>query len=708
MWVPILLIVGGILAIYSNTWRSPFVLDDVHLIVEDEARRTLYFTVERLFGSRSLPVLSFDLNYYFNGLSVGGYHVVNILIHIVTSIGVFGLGYLLSVRSNQTRIITLGPLRISNHLILGELAALFFALHPIQTQAVTYIVQRLASMTAMFYVLSLWTYLKFRLAQDQRGKKVWAGLSLAAAIAAMHCKETAITLPIIILLIELIFFLPKRQGKARAGIDWRKMRRNLFVILPWVLTIFIIPAYMLEVRDLIWQTEGEPSSLSGDTFFDKVNVERVAAASVETTKISRTTYLLTQINVVRTYLRLVAWPTGQNIDHDYPLTLTLNDRATVWSLILHGMLIGVAILLLSKGRKIPALGIIFFYIALLPESSFFPIIDVIFEHRLYLPMIGAALLVGDVGQMVLVVVNKKVKRSRITETWLVCLCLVGVVGLAVASYERNKVWKDEVTLWTDAKEKAPNKARPHNNLGKAFLDRRMFGEAEALYKRELEIDPKSVSAHNNLGSIYGVQGRYEEAIGEVQEALAISPNHDAAYNNLGNVLMMQGKLAAAEEAYRTSISLNTKDAGVWRNLGDVLVKQEKYEEAIEAYRQAINMVPGEALWHSKLGAALGAVNRMTEARTELEKALQLNPRLAPAYGNLGNVLANQGEYESAARAYIFYLQLEKGDTAVMSNLAKVFIKLGNNKKAEEIWQAILAINPNHEEARKYMTQLERP
>ncbi|HBE89898.1 MAG TPA: hypothetical protein DDW41_01685 [Candidatus Andersenbacteria bacterium] len=706
MWLPILLIVLGVLIVYSNTWRAPFVLDDIHTIVEEEARRTLYFTAERLFGNRSLPIFSFDLNYYFNGLNVSGYRAVNIGIHIISSIGVFWLAYWLSVRVYKTRIITLGQVQISNHLFLAELAGLFFAVHPIQTQAVTYIVQRLASMAAMFYILALCAYVKYRLSLDARSQKIWAGLSLAATIAAMHSKETAITLPIIILMIEMLFFTPSGKNKKwwRLNLDWRSLVRRIPLVTPWLIMILIIPAYSLEVRDLFWHLESEPSSMAGDTFLDKVNIKKIASVSAETTQISRKTYFLTQINVVRTYLRLVVWPEGQNIDHDYPLTVRIGDKATIESLVLHVVMMLAALIFWKKGRKIAALGILFFYVALLPESSFIPIVDVMFEHRLYLPMVGAALFVGDMAQLMMEKAGSIVKRRVWADAVVVGIVLILIFSLAGVSYARNLTWKDEISLWTDATQKSPNKARPHNNLAKAYLDRQMFDRAEELYKRELEIDPNSVSGHNNLGSIYGVQGKYEEAIKEIQQALAKNPNHDAAYNNLGNVLMLQGKLVEAEEAYEKSIALNTKDAGVYRNLGDVLVKQGKFEEAVSAYQRAVKMVPDQSLWHSKLGAALGALHRTKEAKAELEIAIHLNPGLASAYSNLGNVLADEGEYNGAAKAYATYLQMTPNDTVVMNNLAKIFIGLENPQKAQEVWRAILKIDPDNTEAKKYTDQ----
>jgi len=708
VWLPVLLVVILVMVVYSNTLKSPFVFDDIHMIVGEEARRTLNMSVERWFGTRSLPVMSFDLNYYFGELNVTAYHVVNIGIHVIASVGMFWLGYWLSTAAYTTRVIRVRRVQITNHLYFATLVGLVFALHPIQTQAVTYIVQRLASMATMFYILALLFYVKYRLSVAAKPRKTWGWLSLIATFAAMNSKEIAVTVPIAVLLLEIFFFVP-RASKLRwwkGDIEWSYFWRRFYKILPWLLMIIVIPAYMLEVKELVFGVDNLPENIEQDRFFDKVNVKRIGDVSAETREIPRSTYLMTQINVVRTYWRLVVWPGGQNLDHDYPLTLNIFNGPTMVSIGLHVGLCLAAAVLFWRNRRVAAFGILLFYITLLPESSLIPIIDVMFEHRLYLPMVGIALIVGDIGQYLMGTIGGW-RWKKINGAVIVGLLVAVLVGsLAVAAYRRNGVWKDEETLWTDAMTKSPSKARPHNNLGKAYLDKRDFDKAEELYLKELELDPESVSGYNNLGSIYGVQGKYEEAIEAINKALELRPDHDAAYNNLGNVYMLREELGEAEGAYKMSIDLNRKDAGVWRNLGDVLVKQGKYEEAVDAYQKAIELVPGKALWHSKWGAALGALGRNEEAKENLIIALQLNPKLHSGYSNLGNVLVAERKYEEAARSYATYLQLIPNDVGVMNNLGKVLLQMGNEKKAREVFLTVLQIDEGNAEAEKLINYID--
>jgi protein O-mannosyl-transferase len=703
-WVPLLMVLVLGLLVYSNTWKSPFVFDDIHTIVEQEARRTLDFSIERWFGTRTLPVFTLDLNYYMGELNVIGYHAFNIGVHLVSSMAMFWLSYLLSSVVYKTRVVRVGKLEISNHLFFAMVVSMFFVAHPIQTQAITYIVQRLASIAAMFYILALLFYVKFRLSTETTYMKIWGGLSIAASLAAMHSKEIAVTLPVAIVMMELFFFVPINNDRSwwKFKIDWRQAVKRIPYLLPWIITIIVIPAYMLEIKELVFKPELTSENVSQATLKDKVSLRRITNVSAETVEIPRDTYLLTEINVVRKYWQLIIWPAGQNLDHDVRLVTNLRNWPTAASLLLHVSLLLSSLVLFIKGRRMFAYGLCFFYLAILPESSIIPIIDVMFEHRLYLPMLGVALIFGDLGQILL-----KIKKLRIKDTdWLVVILVSCVLmALAVTAFNRNGVWKDEVTLWTDSTTKSPNKARPYNNLGKAYLDKRMFDKAEELYLREVEIDPDSVSGHNNLGSIYGVLGRYEEALAEINRAIELRPDHDAAFNNLGNIYMLQTEYDQAEQAYQTSIELNSRDAGVWRNLGDVLARQEKYTEAVEAYRQAINLVPGKALWHSKLGAALGAIGNSEEAKTELLIAIKLDAKQFNAYSNLGNVYATEGNFDEAAKAYVTYLQATPTDTGVMNNLAKVFIQKGMNQKALEVFNQVIKIDPENAEAILYIDKI---
>jgi hypothetical protein len=422
------------------------VFDDIGAIVNDPGQHIIKWTRGYMLRTRVLPYLTFDLNYRFGRLNTVGYHIVNIIIHLTNAIVVFFLGYYLSRKALKTTVFKVCNYFVTNHWLMGLLMGLLFAVHPIQTQGVTYVVQRLASMTTLFYLLALLGYVKYRLSVSKWGV-IWALLSILTAVMAMHSKEIAVTIPAAIVMIEIFFF--------------KFTLRRIPKLLPWLLLVFIIPSYLSPYSELRlimpWLGEGDSNLVNSAVgFWD---------SSTETDTISRSDYFFTQLNVVRTYTRLLWLPIGQNLDYDYPLSNSLFELKTVLSLLEHLFFIGLAVWLFVKKRKFISFGILFFYLALSVESSFFPIKDIIFEHRLYLPMFGFVMIVGGLMQWLLEVFkDKRVGQVKGTDIVLSVLALLLVV-LAVSTYLRNSVWETETTLWTDIVTKSPDKPRPHNNLG---------------------------------------------------------------------------------------------------------------------------------------------------------------------------------------------------------------------------------------------------
>lgn len=355
--------------IYSNTFDASWHFDDNTAIVENYNIRDLKGAVLSG-GSRWIGFITFALNYQFGELDVFGYHLVNICIHLISAI----LVYFLVLLSFKTPF--LKDTRISHYAAYLSLASsLLFVAHPIQTQAVTYIVQRFTSLATLFYLLSLVFFIKARL-QNLRGKRFYSlshlGYylgSLLAAYLAMKTKEISITLPAIILLYEFCFF----------STSLRVLVRKLVYLIPFLLTFFIIPFSRYGI---------ELFGISGGTFIGIAEVgDVIGKATQETTAISRTDYFLTQFNVIVTYIRLLFFPVNQNLDYDYPISHTLFEFPTFFSFLFLAFIVIFGVWMFMRSRLI-SFGIFWFFITISVESSIIPIRDVIFEHRVYLPSVG--------------------------------------------------------------------------------------------------------------------------------------------------------------------------------------------------------------------------------------------------------------------------------------------------------------------------------
>ena len=387
--------------IYSNTLNSPFVFDDVSQIVENTKAGDLGYYLSRIFsGSRSFVNATFAINYHFNELDVTGYHLVNIMIHAITGFMV----YLLAVLTFKTPLLQGHPLQPYARM-LPVCSALIFVAHPVQTQAVTYVIQRYASMAAMFYLMALVCFIKARLIylQDKRfgasKHLLYYGLSFAAGFLAASSKETAATLPVVILLYEYTFIETSLKA-------WPK---RLLYLLPLLVLGLKIPFHVIShmfIEDPVGINSFNPDMKVSSTSLS----ELLSVGKDKGPALTRMTYLFTQFNVLWAYIGLLILPINQNLDYDYPLYTSLWQSPTLFSLMGLLALLGFAIFIFRKHRLI-AFSILWFFITLSVESSFIPIIDYIFEHRLYLPSVGYALILPAVIFQFKIYITKRAKEA---------------------------------------------------------------------------------------------------------------------------------------------------------------------------------------------------------------------------------------------------------------------------------------------------------
>jgi tetratricopeptide (TPR) repeat protein len=391
--------------------------------------------------------------------------------------------------------------KITQHAnLIALFAGLIFVSHPLQTEAVTYIVQRAASMATLFYVATLCLYVKSRLVQDTRMKIYYIG-SLLTAVVAMFTKEIAITLPLMILLYEFSFFKPNRN-----------------YLTPFFLTLFIIPITMLFTHN------------------ESINFQEIQGAMKGAMGISPMHYLLTQFRVMVTYIRLVFLPLNQNLDYDYPVFESIFELPVLISFLFLVSILYFAKRLFSKYRLV-SFAIFWFFLTLLPESSLFPIHDVIFEHRLYLPLVGYSMFL--VCSVYYLFGNNSIRTMVIVLTM--------IVGCnSVLTYQRNKVWKDEFTLWDDTVKKSPYKARPYNNRGFAYDKQGNFTQAISDYNKAIGLNPEYAEAYTNRGVAYAKQNNFTQAMPDFIKAIELNPKLAAVYNNRAVVYY---KLKKYDEAW---------------------------------------------------------------------------------------------------------------------------------------------------------------
>ena len=590
-----------VLLIYSNTFKAPFVFDDNMNIQNNTSIRLGKLTTENIVTAvseshlRSRPIanISFALNYYFHQYNVTGYHVVNVLIHVTT-------GIFLYFFVKTTLHLPLLHFKDTTATWIASFTVLLWLVHPLHTQSVTYIVQRMNSMASMFYVLSMLLYTRGRLTSDKRRRWLLFTGCILAGILAIGSKEIALTIPFFLLLYEWYFFQD-------LSFVWFK---KYLISFAGVMVFLALSALMYMGTETLHNILVVPDD------FDFTLTERV----------------LTEFRVVIVYLKLLLFPhpSQLNIDYDFPLSRSLFDPiSTLFAL---GTIIGMfgLALYISKKERLLSFCVLWFFGNLVIESSVI-MLDILFEHRTYLPSMLLSLLV----------VTLVVRYTKLPWLRVVVLCAVALV-YAVWTYERNSLWANEIALWSDCVVKSPHKARPHTNLGYALMSQGNLKEAIHHYTEALRIAPSYVIAHNNLGDALARQGKVAEAVYHYTEALRLNPHYAEAHNNLGNALMDEGKA----------------------------------EEAVRHYTEALRLNPNAALFHNNLGSALAHQGKVEEAVRHYTEALRLNPNAAQVYNNLGNLLVRQGKVEEAVRYYTEALRLNPNYALARQNLERVLRQRG--------------------------------
>jgi tetratricopeptide (TPR) repeat protein len=532
-----LITILGLLA-YSNTFDVPFHFDDRLIIVENPIIRDLShffrpseadsirpFDTYPSFKSRYAALLSFALNYKAHGLGVRGYHITNLAVHILNGI----LIYLMVVLTFKTPSLNNSPLKNSSRPI-ALLASLLFVSHPVQTQTVTYIVQRFASMATMFYLLSLVMYIKWRLRITEHQSSRFLSLllylfSLLSAILAIKTKEIAFTLPVAVALHEFMFF----SGKAK---------RRLLNLIPLLLTMLIIPLTLINIDKPIGEMIGD------------------VGESTKISNISRFDYLLTESRVMVTYIRLLLFPINQNLYYDYPVYHSLVEIPVLLSCIFISSIFILGVYMLRRSRtreetgRLVAFGILWFFITLSVESSFIPL-HPIYEHRLYLPSVGFFPALAASAFLF----YKKLKNPKMQKAASCALILVLLV-LSCATYARNTVWRSETSLWEDTAGKSPEHALVQNNLGLAYWSKGMLDKAIDRFLISVRLKPDYATAHNNLGNAYEAKGLTGKAIGHYLEALSLKPELAEPHFNLGVICLKKGLRNDARQEFEKALEID--------------------------------------------------------------------------------------------------------------------------------------------------------
>ncbi|MBN2406988.1 MAG: tetratricopeptide repeat protein [Elusimicrobia bacterium] len=608
------------LSVYLNSLTAPFIFDDNHKIVHNPDIKRLEYLKTRLIRpydrdnrtpgrnnpSRPVVYATYALNYHMGKLDPLGYHIFNLLLHLLNTLLVF----LISKK-------VFSGIGIKDPHYPAGYAAFLFAVHPINTEAVTYIYGRSNLLAAFFMLLSL--ILLF----GPQGKKYRFSypVSLLSYSFALLSKEISVIFPVILLLYEYLVYDPS------AGPNTGKMKRHA-------------PFWILAVSFLVFR------------YFYLGGIDDIEAYA----KRPALEYLAVQPQIIISYIRLLFLPLGQCIDHFVPRTENFITARAVFSAVFLLLLPAAAILNArrkTRDSKIILLGTLWFFTILAPTSSVFPTATPFVERRLYLPGAGVFLIFA-------LAVHRLVNAPK--KLWIrqfyASLFILYLAALGLLTVNRNRLYNDPLLMWQDVNSRYPDKLRSYINMSGILLENGQYGKILGIMKgRKLSED---ADEYILLGYIYQKMKRYDSADVMYSRALEIEPGNARVYNNRGLLNMELNEYDKASGDFEKAIGLDPGYANPYNNLGMLYGNINDNPGAEKMHKKAVELEPDNGGFRYNLGIAYIMNGKYKSALSELKTAAALDPSLEESGYYAGIASFYLKDYGAAIKYFAKYVRLHKG------------------------------------------------
>jgi tetratricopeptide (TPR) repeat protein len=576
-------------AAYSQTFAVPFLYDDISSIANNPSIRHLstafWPPVDATVTGRPVLNLSFAINYAISGTALWGYHAANLAIHVLAGLTLFGI-----VRR------TLSPPLDKRATVTALAATLLWSLHPLNTQAVTYIAQRAESLMGLFFLCTLYFFIR-GIGTAEKMRFPWFALSVASCLLGMSTKEVMASAPLIVLLYDRTFVAGSFRDALRSRWKVHSAMAGTWLVL--LLLVF---------------TSNSRSEAAG------------SGAGVVWWQ-----YALTQFPAICHYLRLCFWP--YPLIFDYGTALGLPSLHVLPYALLVVALVAATLWAIVFKPAVGFLGAVFFAV-LAPSSSIVPVVgETMADYRMYLPLIP-------------VVVLAVLGMQRWLGRAALPACLILAASLGAATAARNRDYFSAKEIWTDTVAKRPDNFRARNNLAVVLLNTPgRLDDAIAQYQAALRLNPNSAEGHVNLANaLSNARGRLDDAIAHYAQALSLEPGLYGAHVGMGNALMrVPGRMDDAVAEYEDAVRLKPDAAEGHFNLGNALLRTPgRLNDSVSQFKEALRLKPDFAVAHFSLALALlNLPGRTQEAKAHLEEGLRIQPNDAQARQILANIQSQE-------------------------------------------------------------------
>ena len=698
------------IALHFRGFSAPMYCDSSAFLQENDPifARQSAIDVIRIAPQRPVSMLSFYGNYLFAGMVPFYFRLISAALLALTSLALFFVVLLVL----KTPVLEQGTDTTTKQ-VAALWCSLFFLVHPLHTQTVLYIWQRMALLACMFFLLSFATYLATRLGiiRNRALGFVICGILFLCAILS---KENAVTLLPMIVLVELILF---KQ-------DFRAVVKLLAPILLAAVLVFV-PLAFVEVL---------PGSREAGIF-------HMIKLYYHISGLTPLQIALTQARMFFSYLSLSLVPFLLTVPFWVAPIISrslLNPPVTLLAVASFLAIIGCSLSLLRR-RPLTSFGMLFFIINLIPESVLVPT-HVFFAYRATLPLVGLALIGADLG----IAVWRWAQihgQDRKVQICLATIPAIWIAVLAVATSSKAALWNDPVRVWKDAARYLPapdtDFEKMHyltilDSLGAELQHQGRYAEALQYHERSLQVAPTNMRTLTLMGTAfagsgdlrrgeiyfsralkghatderarvfthitYGVflerTGRKREAADQYVAALELRPDMVLMMKKLGCLHTELGHAAEAEKCFRNALVLEPNSPEAHYDLATALKAEGKLDEAISQYKSTLALKPGDSWAYNNLGRLMEAKGDMTAALECYANALRYNNSLAEAHFNMGNVLARMNKLDEAIRHYMAATTIQPKYAQAHNNVGVALEKKGDLRRAAQQYKLAVRLKPD--------------
>jgi tetratricopeptide (TPR) repeat protein len=635
--------------IYTNSLFNPFIWDDLDLVYKNLLIRSFsnfrkIFVVDLFYKSgeiassnfyRPIQNFSYMLDYHFFGLNPFGYHLSNIILHILNVILVYFL-ILFITRKRSAAFIT----------------GLLFAVHPVHTEAVTYISGRADLLVCLFMLLSITFFISYSRYRKSR-KNIFYLLSLFCFVLALLSKELAIIFPLVLLLYDFTF---RKDIFSDLGVFIK--RYVVFILIDLIYIILRLTKLQFNLGEGIYLT-GHYSLYSRLIIF---------------------------FHVFNIYFRILFLPLDLHMCRIFTLSLRILNPITFLCIL--SFLLSIVLLIYSyrKSKNIIFFSGVWYLIMLVPQSGlFYPINAFMADHFLYLPSIGFFLIIGFL-------------LSRYCSRKILIIIVILIIGFyAPITVIRNYEWRNEEFFYKQIIERSPYCVDSYLNLGVYYRDRGLYKDAEKNFRKALSLKYNAHLAHYYLADVFVRMQRYDEAIEELNTILEILPGFKRAeiYNNLGYIYQMKKDYNKAINNYRYSLEIKPEFDVARFNLVSIYLKQDQKEKTLSEFEKILGLKEG----------IFSLVKKPGPTKKEILQAINKNKDYIGIFNDIAILFKKYNKNDIAEKIFKKIIELVPNRADAYFNLGVFYYQIGLQDKAEQQWREALRLNPKHLPSKEWIIKL---